>query len=192
MSADESVLQSMRTFLKTAATFPAGPVLTDEQVIVGDAKGPRPALPYMTVKLTIGDQHVGVDELIAGTSGGLPAYVIRGVRTASVSVQAFDAPGASVASTWLRTAGGVLQLPTIAALLQTEGISVESVGPLTDLSAFFDTEIESRSLREWNLIYGFDSGIDTAVEALTLEIDTTLEQFDGDPDPLTDTTTITL
>lgn len=55
----EYVIQACREWLKLAGATTA---LTDAQVIPADDKGPRPPLPYLTVKLTASDVAVGEDE----------------------------------------------------------------------------------------------------------------------------------
>ena len=55
----EYVIQGCREWLKLAA---ASTPLSDAQVIPADDKGPRPPLPYLTVKLTAADVPVGEDE----------------------------------------------------------------------------------------------------------------------------------
>lgn len=76
---DEQVLQSCRDWLKAAATS-AG--LTDAQVIPADDDGPRPPLPFLTVKLTASDIEVGEDEPVVAladvltvTDAGAPGTV---------------------------------------------------------------------------------------------------------------------
>lgn len=59
MTTAENILQACREWLKASAK--AGG-LTDSQVIPADDDGPRPPLPYLTVKLTTIDVSVGVDE----------------------------------------------------------------------------------------------------------------------------------
>jgi len=55
----ERVLQAVRAWAKLAA---ARTPLTDAQVIPSDAPGPRPAKPYLTIKITAPDLPVGEDE----------------------------------------------------------------------------------------------------------------------------------
>lgn len=59
-STAERILQAIRSWL--ASSSKAGATLTDAQVIPADAKGTRPPLPYLTVKVLVHDLAVGMDE----------------------------------------------------------------------------------------------------------------------------------
>ena len=78
MSLRDTILQSCRTWIRTAAARTA---LADAQVILADVKGPRPALPYLTVKLVAVDLPVGVDELLPSLGATL---TVTGGTTATV------------------------------------------------------------------------------------------------------------
>ncbi len=56
----EQVLQSVRAVLKPLAQ-PDGAALTDAQLVVAYGKGPRPALPYLTIHLLSANVPVGTD-----------------------------------------------------------------------------------------------------------------------------------
>lgn len=92
----ERVLQALRGWLKLAA---ARTPLTDAQVIPSDAPGPRPAKPYLTVKITSPDLGVGSDEDLAylgdlvtvapADEGTVYAITVRGEEV-SYTAQAGD------------------------------------------------------------------------------------------------------
>ena len=191
MSADETILQAVRSWFKIAGPWPSA-ALTDAQVIVDDDKGPRPVAPYVVVKINAADGIVGFDERIDGITGGIPVVAIRGVRTATASIQGFGATAAG----WLRNAAGTLELPVIDAFLRASGISLNPAGPMLDLSALISTAIESRHMREFGVVYGWDSPQESATDGTTeadfVEVEATLDSIPEDPDPIVNTTIITL
>lgn len=91
----EQVLQGVRTWLKSNGSA-AG--LTDAQVWVDSSKGPRPALPYLTVKMTASDIPVGEDEVVSrigdtfvvgtGATGSTYALVVNGEAVSYVRLSA--------------------------------------------------------------------------------------------------------
>lgn len=90
----ERILQAVRAWLKAAAV--RGDALDDAQVIPADAKGPRPDLPYLTVKLTVHDVVEGSDEglddcadsltMLAGAVGTVYSLTANGVSVSYTSV----------------------------------------------------------------------------------------------------------
>lgn len=91
----EQVLQGVRTWLKSNGSA-AG--LTDAQVWVDSSKGTRPALPYLTVKMTASDIPVGEDEVVSrigdtfvvgtGATGSTYALVVNGEAVSYVRLSA--------------------------------------------------------------------------------------------------------
>lgn len=181
MTTAAGVLQGVREWLKTAAT------LTNAQVIVADDIGPRPPLPYLTVKITTIDIGVGEDEDVAALDGdGNPTLTARGCRLASVSVQAF---GGTTALGWLAAARLALRLPAMQAQLNGDGIVIVPTGAPRDLSRLIDTAIEARAVWDLQVRYGVTSAAEEQVAAETVQLTTT---FENDADPLTAVTTIDL
>ncbi len=91
MSTRETVLQAFRTWVK-AFGDPGGP-LTDLQVKAPNFDGPRPALPYMTVFLSL---HGGVlhhDEAIHTVVMGDPFVRFQGERFGTAQLHVYGDAG---------------------------------------------------------------------------------------------------
>lgn len=178
MTTRETILQTVRAWFKTALS------LTDAQIIPADDKGPRPPLPYLTVKVTTADIAVGFDEQVRelNPATDVPTVRGRGHRSGTVSVQGYG----SITSGWLEVATLRLQRDTIQRLLCDAGITViPPGGGVSDLSALVDTEIEPRYLREFEIGYSvIDTDAEDLIEAARVEYDVTLEDQENDPDPL--------
>lgn len=182
MAIRDDIEQGVRVWFKTAI---AG--LTDAQVIPSDDKGPRPPLPYLTVKVTTHDTPEGVDEGRYIDNGpGDADWRAKGERRATVDVQAHDAAGTSTAAGWLEDAAIRLIRPDVQAVLNTAGLTVINQGTPLDVSSLLDTQIERRTLRAFDLRYTLrDSASAVLPEAVIVEVDpVTLERYDNHPDPL--------
>lgn len=183
----ETILQTFRTAFKTALS----PTLTDENCIPADDVGPRPDLPYITVKVTVADIPVGVDEMIReSNSFGDPTTRNRGHRSGTVTVNGFGADTAG----WFEVFTLRLGYDSIIRLFQDDGIAVISRGAgVTDLSILIDTQIEPRFLREFEISYSVvDAAKETLPKAEIAQVGIVLEDRPNDPDPLTSTIVITL
>jgi hypothetical protein len=189
----ETILQTFRTAFKTALS----PALTDENCIPADGvafsdDNPRPALPYITIKVTVADIPVGMDEQLFGLDGplpaGLPTTKNRGHRSGTVTVNGFGTD----TSGWLEVFALRLGYDSILRLFDDAGIAViNRGGGVTDISALVDTSIEPRFLREFEISYSVvDAVAETLIEAETIELDLILEDLEVDPDPLTTTIVI--
>jgi len=179
----ETVLQSCRGWLKGSLA------LTDDQVIPADDKGPRPSIPYLTVKLIAHGLPRGVDEEIRGVDGGgAPTVKIIGQRVSTLSVQGFGGASAE----WLELAALRLRRPDVIALCDTLAITVEAEGGIDDVSAMIDTEIEPRYACTFEVSYAHaDDAAATQTEAIDIVADLTYPRSDTDGDPLTEEITIT-
>ena len=167
---NEQLLQAIRTWLKAGAVAPATTTLADAQVILGDQDGPRPPLPYLSVKIITPQIQVGTDELVSYDNGdGDVSYRVRGDRELVVSVSGYG-PGAL---DWLENAGLTIQLPQIDAILGDAGIRVDNVGGTTNTSTALDTSIEVRYTRTWLVRYTLLSNRDVAPPAEVIEVTTT-------------------
>lgn len=148
MSVSEAILQATRAWLKAATGLP------DEKVIPSDDKGPRPALPYLTVKVIVSDVPVGHDEQRRGLDGsGNPVVHILGQRRATLSIQGFGA----ATSESLAMANLKLLDPSTRDTLRIAGVSLRALGGLTDISRVVDTAFEARFLREYDVAYRISS-----------------------------------
>ncbi len=194
MSAQEQVVQFVREWLKAGAT--PGTPLTDVQVKKQDVKGPRPALPYLAVKVLVADIEVGEDEdrYTDGGAGLVNQHTV-GHRRGTVSIQGYGKETAE----WLARAHRMLRDPLIMRTVLKdeatgEGISLVALGSgLVDLSAFLDTEIEPRYLREYDVAYAVSDIADpqSGPEATSIEVTSTFYKNDpAEPDAIVRTTTV--
>lgn len=179
MAAEETILQAVREWLKTAAT------LTDSQVRVSEDRAVKPSSDFLTVKVTSPGIRVGHDEKVNAESGGTPTVAITGERRASVSIQGFGADTFG----WLETAELSLSLESIQNAIQADGVTIVSSGSVSDVSDLVDTAFESRYLLEVEVRYRITGDTVNQTEATNLSIDTTFEKFEGDPDSFTKTIT---
>jgi hypothetical protein len=177
----DDILQGVRTWFKTAITG-----LTDAQIIPHDSKGPRPPLPYLTVKVVTADAPDGVDESGHFDVGpGDSEWRAKGERAAVVDVQGHDTTGTTTAAGWLEDAAIRLQRPDVQAVLDTAGLSIVNRGTVLDVSALLDTEIERRHLRSFEVRYTLRDTGPGLPEAVVVEVDPiVLERYDNHPDPL--------
>lgn len=186
MTNREAITQAVREWYKSALA------LTDAQIIPADDKGPRPPLPYLTVKVIVADIPTATDEPIREMTDitEIPTIRMRGQRSGTVSVQGFGADSYG----WIEVATLRLGYDTIQRALCDAGLTViNRGGGITDLSALIDTEIEPRFLREYEIGYSvIDTDAEELIEAASVQIDLTLEDREDDPDPLTTTIEIAL
>lgn len=180
MAVREDILQGIRTWLKASES------LTNAQIIPSDDDGPRPPLPYLTVKVLTADAEIGHDEDIrALDGGGLPTIKARGERRATVSVQAYG----TAAEAWLSTALLKRRLPSIQEILIGAGLTIEPLGPIRDISRLVDTSFEARFSLDLEVTYQLESDAVSETEALSVVGNYT---FDGEPSDLTVTSTVSL
>lgn len=171
MTIRASILQGVRGWLKMAAT------LTDAQVIPADDVGPRPPLPYLTVRVIAPDLPVGEDEVVwALDEDDLPTATVHGTRRATISVQGF---GAGVEE-WLSVARLALSSDAGIAQLNAAGINLIPSGSPRDISRLLETAIEYRVIWDLEAIFNLSSAPESLVAALTAET-TIIVQSDGDP-----------
>ena len=179
MTTRETILQAVRSWFKSSLG------LTDLQIIPADDKGPRPPIPYLTVKVIVADIAVGVDEEVREFTVGteIPTVRARGIRSGTVSVQGFGSDSAG----WLEVGALRLKYETIQRALTDAGLTViNRPGGVTDVSPLIDNEIEPRFLREFEISYSvIDTDAEELVEATRVEYEVTLEDQENDPDPLT-------
>lgn len=174
------ILQAVRGWLKNAAS------LTDAQVIPADDRGPRPPLPYLTVKVLVADLQVGEDETRYGLDDDDdPTVTVHGTRRGTLSIQGFGA----ASEEWLVTARLALRLPATQAVLNAAGLTIVPMGAPRDISALLDTGIASRVVWDLEILYGVASA---ASQETVAAIATVTSVMDGNPSDLTTVTTIDL
>lgn len=134
----ETILQACRAWLKAGAK--AGG-LTDDQVIPADDDGPRPPIPYLTVKLTTLDLPVGVDEelpaladVLTITGGGDGTSYAVTVNGEAVTYDRADGATDAEAATGL--AAAIAEVEHVAAEADAERVIVSARhGTLTTSTA---------------------------------------------------------
>ncbi len=180
MTVKSTILQGVREWLMATASSAA---LTDYQVIPADDKGPRPALPYLTVRVgpiaRVGEEEAVHDKNVDGD----PVVTQKGLRRSIVSVNGYG----EGAEEWLAQA--VLCLGAKAATDQLDygaGIVVVASFDPTDLSALVDTEIEARVQQDFEVFFMLESDDEEFVECETVVVYT-----DYDSGSLEQTLTIT-
>ena len=156
---------------------------TSTNIIFANDNGPRPALPYITVLVTVADIPKGTDERVSETNGsGNPTIRAKGDRFGTVSINAFGRDS----SGWIEVATLRLEYDSIKDALTAAGLTVTTLGGgVTDLSTLLGDKIEPRYQRDFEFGYAV---IDQEAEELTLaanfETGLTLPDGPGDPDPL--------
>lgn len=176
MTVKADIGQGVRAWLQAAGNPPTGgglgAPLTDAQVILTDSKGPRPPLPYLSVKVIVPGTRIGEDERIDSIGDGdVPQISVRGARVATVSVNAFGA----AAIEWVTNAVLGLTLPPVRDIVDAAGLTINTFGGATDLSVVLDTAFEDRVLHEFEVQYRTDTAPVDAIEALTAEMDYTAD-----------------
>lgn len=164
MITPEILLQAIRTWLKAECAVTP---LTDNQVVPAYDGGPRPAMPYLVVKVTAPGTPVGEDEdLRELDEDDAPTFRTRGQRRAVVSVQGFG----SASAEWLERAASRLRHPTSLALVDGLGLTIEPMGGLQDLAQLVDTGFEDRWMREFDVSYAQLTDPESQSEAVVLEL----------------------
>lgn len=180
MSTRTEIEAGIRSWLKLAGSA-AG--LTDAQVVIADQHMPRPAPPYLTVKVVTLDIPIGEDEQLVNA---VPEYRSRGQRRALVSINAYG----ETAVEWLERACTRLRHPAVQAVIDAAGLTLRTDGGLNDLSALVDTSIETRGQRDIEVTYAVVTDAEGVTELLTVESTNTYEG--GSPADLVETHTVTL
>lgn len=156
---------------------------TDDKVINADIKGPRPELPYVTVRVTTPGGSIGQAERLDGldvATSTIPTTSMELSREASISYQGFGRGSLD----WFDDLESRLDDPTSLAQQETSGISALLISAATDISLLLDTEIETRYSMDLQFRYKRRTTPVEQLELLTVDIDIDLERFDGDPDIL--------
>jgi hypothetical protein len=183
------LLRAVRGWLKAAVS----PALADVRVIPADDKGQRPALPYMTVKLTtlhqrMGEDERGVEVVDEGEPGERVDLTVTGARRGVLQVRGFG----EALGDWLAAAELALSDPQVLLELGAAGVSVRALGGLIDLAQLIDTKIEARWSQDFEVTYQLrnrreaipveEFGVESALfraepeEASALPLNTTIEE----------------
>lgn len=155
-----SLLNAVRTWLKAALS------LTDDQVIPEDEPGPRPGLPYLSVKLLVQDNALGPDSTFA-TDADPPQWHVEGAREDTVSVHGWGRGSDDL----LRNAVIRLQWPSVQEAMETVGANVIPIGSIQNASAYLDTDVEHHFVRDVWLRYRVTSDAEEVVEATSAQVD---------------------
>lgn len=181
MSTRDDLLAATRALLTTVGGVPDG------KLVHAGAKGPRPALPYVTLRVTSGGAGIGSTERLDGLDDDdAPVVTMRERREASVSIQGFG----SGSLAWLEALQLGLDSPASLALQETNGVAAVLLAPVRDASELLDTAEESRFVLELTLRHRVLGTAASAVELLQATLSGGAERFDGDPTPLSVNTTV--
>lgn len=153
----------------------------DAKVIAAGEKGPRPSLPYVTLRVTsVGGGQFGLAQRLDGLNGSTPQATMQERREAVVSLQGYGAD----AYGWLDRLQVLLDSPGSLTLQAVDGIAALLQSPVADISQLLDTSEETRSSLELRLRYQYRSPAQDQVELLRTEVTLTAERYTGDPDTL--------
>jgi len=165
----ETVIQAIRTYLKAHS---ASSALTNAQVIPADDKGPRPALPYMTVSVGA-NSKVGTDEICDIVVATVPYKYARSQRTITVTVDGFGLGSED----WLETSSIGFNLPNQQKTLRDLDLTARPNGDIIDLSSMRDTAIEYHFSQDWTVDLCWTSANQEQVEVLTFETEITADDL---------------
>lgn len=175
MSVNETILQNTRTWLKAMTGW------SDSKVIVADDKGPRPAKPYLTVKvLAARSGDFGPAERVDGLNGSTPRARMQERRESTVSVQAYGAD----ACAQLDLLALNVDSPASLTAQETAEITVLVDGGPADLSQLVDTRFEERASLDLRIRHIYRGDPADLVAVGTVSITGDLVRTTGDPDPL--------
>lgn len=174
-SAQETVLQAVRDLLVAVGGTTGG------KVIVAGTKGPRPAKPYFTVRVTAAKSgDLGPAERIDGLNGSTPRARMKEQREATVSIQGFGTGAQDVLDTFALN----IDSPASLAAQTTSKMACMVMSGPTDISEVVDTAEEPRTLLELRVRYGWQGDPANQVEVVTATIDADGIRYAGDADPL--------
>lgn len=174
---DDDLVQAVRNWLKlvlaTSFTLSSGETI-DDRIIVADEEGPRPTPPYIVVRMSNFDQAVGSDHQFVDAAG-CNEY-IEGAREDTVSIHGY---GRGIGNL-MRDAKLSLWKDAVKAQNATDGVSIETVGGLQNLSQLVDTDTEERFLLDVYVRYRVTSDPTPAIPLQTVQVETEIE---GNPPP---------
>ena len=179
MSVSETIVQAVASVFATVTGASAS------KVLIAGTKGPRPAKPYVTIRVTAARTgFLGLAERVNSLDGdGNPTAVMRERREASVSLQGYG-PGAA---TWLDQFALDLDSPASLSAQVTAGVTLQVLAGPSDLSTILDTQEEDRTnleLRVRHLLTGTAQTLTPVADTEAFEITGDVDAYVDDPDPL--------
>lgn len=128
--------------VQTALYDWAADVLANVPVIWANQNGPRPARPYVALRVTAitPTGHDGYTEI-----DGEGDRELYGHRDLSIDAQAFSAPGVNLAPTYLSALRLSLGRQCVKDAFEAAGIAIVDALPLLDLSLLRNPEFEGRA-----------------------------------------------
>lgn len=174
-------LQAVRAWVKLLGDSGG---LTDAQVRVAEDSGPRPDLPYLTVRITA-DVAVGEPTEHRALSGSDPIVYYVQHRRLTVSVQGYG-PTSSV---WLERACALRASPASQALLVAQGVTLRPSGGLVNITELLDNAFEARFSQDLTVDYlkSTQDDAETQTELSLVEVDATVQKLsidESDPDAI--------
>jgi hypothetical protein len=131
-----------------------GSGLDNEHVIWADQDGPRPGLPFVTIKIgdlsPVGPADLVPDTDLARAAGQEIRRTVTQLFEFTASVQAFTTPttGTAAARSLLARVHTAVRLPTVNDALNLAGIAPFDVGKVQNLSAVLGQGFEGRASLE--------------------------------------------
>lgn len=180
MTIREDLIQAVREVVMVAAS------LTDAKCIPADDNGPRPALPYLTVRVSSPGRQLA-HEGVGGISGASPTLTQRGWYEARCDLVAYGRGGEE----WLDLLVLRLSRENVQAECATRGISIDVSGAAVSTAQARDTSIEEVAALELTVAYRVTDTAETLAELVTVEASISLDRYTGDPEAQAITATLT-
>lgn len=126
---------------------------------------------------------------LSGGYDGKPYVAAVSQRVSTLSIQSFG----DTAMEWLEDFSARLDLPEALSDLHAAGIAVvELGGGVQDVTLLLGSDFERRGSYEAELHYGTITDPETEIEALLVELTTTLRRYDDDPDTMSASLSVSL
>lgn len=177
MSDFDAILAGMRQWIVASTNA------TADKVIPQDDDAPRPAPPYITIKVLTHDTPTGQSNVYYNTD---LEERVRSFRQATVSVQAYGRE----AGQWLEKASDTLELSSVQSILDTRGFSVEPMTGMTNVGALLDDRRETRYSRDFMIQYVREAVFEAFLEAEEIGVTHVLTDQDPSTSDLSTTYTI--
>ena len=184
MATREQVLQALRAWLIHCTG------LTTDKIIIAGDKGPRPSMPYLTVRPLTMHSAVGTGEVVYTTVGLTQVEQVVGDRRATVQVAAYGTTAADL----LDEAALRIDSPLAQAAVESLGTGVGVNRAMAPISReqLRGTGFEASAIRDFQLSYRTETTAATAPHAKILAYDLTIEDDPTPPADLTISGSVTL